>query len=73
MIDSPFLDAQSATTWYMGNFPMQFIYREVMKLGVMENRSELAQFMSDTVAMFKVRFKGSTESLDYRKAVKNTA
>ena len=73
VIATPLVDAQSASTWYLGNFKAQFIYRELIKLEVSSNRSEDVKFLRDVVVRYKARFQGSTEALDYRNVVKSTA
>lgn len=71
---SPYLDAQSASTWYVGDFKRQFIWQEVWPVQVLRARQDAGEaFERDIVARFKARYLGGIAALDYRYVIKNTA
>ena len=71
---SPYLDAQSATTLYVGDFKRQFVWHEVWPVQVLRARQDSDHaFERDIVARFKARYLGGIAALDYRYVMKNTA
>ena len=71
---SPYLDAQSTTTWYIGDFKRQFVWHEVWPVQVLRARQDSDQaFERDIVARFKARYLGGIAALDYRYVIKCTA
>ena len=73
-ISSPYLDAQSAIIWYLGNFKKQFIWKEVIPMQVLTRKSNdnEASWERDVIASFKVRYFGECGALDYRYVCKST-
>lgn len=71
---SPYLDAQSSSIWYVGDFRRQFVWHEVWPVQVLKARQDSDQaFERDIVARFKARYLGGIAALDYRYVIKNTA
>jgi len=72
-IASPYLDAQSATTWYIGDFKHQFVWKEVIPLQVLtrnDNENDMA-WERDIKAQYKIRFYGDCKATDYCYVVKS--
>lgn len=64
----------SASTWFMGNFPSAFQYREIfpVQLNRADRNSEKG-FSRDIVTQIKVRRKGAPAVIEPRKVIKSTA
>ena len=74
VIESAYLDAQSAIIWYLGDFKKQFLWKEVTPLQVLtrKDKNNEAAWNNDIAASFKIRFDGQCRARDYRYVVKST-
>jgi len=74
VLSSPYLDAQSATAWYLGDFKSQFVWKEVIPLQVLTRRDDKNDMAweRDIKAQFKIRFYGDCKATDYCHVVKST-
>ena len=74
VVASPYLDLQSTTAWYLGDFKKQYVWKEVMPLNVQTRKSKdnEAAWERDVVASYKVRYFGDCGALDYRYVAKST-
>jgi len=73
VLSSPYLDAQSSTIWYLGDFKSQFVWKEVIPLQVLtrkDNKNDMA-WERDIKAQFKIRFYGDCNATDYCHVVKS--
>jgi len=71
---SPFLDAQSTTAWYLGDFRKQFVWKEVIPIQVltrMDEENDMA-WERDVKAQYKIRFYGECAATDYCYVVKSS-
>ena len=74
VLTSPYVGAQSATTWYWGDFKQDFAWVEVWPLQVLTQRpGHEDEFKSDIKARVKVRMYGSAAALDVKHSFKSTA
>jgi len=72
-LTSPYITAQSATTWFMGNFKEDFVWAEVWPLQTIAQRpGHEDEFKKDIKARVKVRMYGSVAALDFRHSYKMT-
>ena len=73
-VSSPYLDLQSTTAWYLGDFKKQYAWKEVFPLTVQTRKSNdnEAAWERDVLASFKVRYFGDCGALDYRFVAKST-
>ncbi len=80
-VSSPFLDAaqgadqyDDASDWFLGDFPRQFVYKEIWPLQVFRAPAQSPdQFYRDVIAAFKVREYGDVNATDERLVVKVNA
>lgn len=73
-LTSPYITAQSSSTWYWGNFREDFKWVEVWPLQTLTAApGNLDEFKRDIKAMVKVRMFGSIAALDYRHCYKSTS
>jgi len=74
VLSSPYLDAQSSTAWYLGNFKSMFLWKEVIPLQVLTRRDDKNDMAweNDIKAQFKIRFYGDCKATDYCHVVKST-
>jgi len=73
VVTSPFVTAQSATVWYIGNFNEDFVWTEVWPLQTMiQTPGTDYQFTRDIKARVKCRMYGSIAAVDYRHSYKAT-
>ncbi len=71
VLASPFLDQLSTTNWYLGDFPRQFIWKEIWPVQVFRQAAQEGDgFDRDVVARFKVRYFGGINALDHRFVLK---
>ena len=72
-IESPYLDTQSTTAWYLGDFKKEFIWKEIFPLQVQTRKSSDndAMWERDIKAQYKVRYFGKCGALDYRYVVQS--
>ena len=71
-LSSPYLDDQSTSTWYVGDFKRQFVWHEVWPLQTFRQREDSeSRFVRDVVARFKARYLGGIAAIDYKYVVKN--
>lgn len=71
VLSSPHLDQISTTNWYLGDFPRQFIWKEIWPVQVFrQTANEGDNFDRDVVARFKVRYFGGINALDHRFVLK---
>jgi hypothetical protein len=71
VLASPFLDPISQRDWYVGDFPRQFIWKEIWPVQVFrQTPPEGDGFDRDCVARFKVRYYGGINALDHRFVLK---
>ncbi len=71
---SPYVDAQSTTTWYFGDFKQQFIWEEVWPLSVITAPvNHYDSFRKDIKSLHKCRFYGGFGAVDHRFVHKSTA
>lgn len=71
VLASPFLDPVSTRDWYVGDFPRQFIWKEIWPVQVFrQSPPEGDGFDRDVVARFKVRYFGGINALDHRFVLK---
>lgn len=69
---SPFLDLQSTTAWYLGDFKNQFLWKEIIPLQVQyRGGDDEASWERDIKAQYKVRFYGQCRATDYLYVVKS--
>ena len=74
VLTSPYVGAQSTTTWYWGDFKQDFAWVEVWPLQVLTQRpGHEDEFKSDIKARVKCRFYGSMAALDTKHSFKNQA
>jgi len=74
VLTSPYLTADSATTWYWGDFKKDFVWTEVWPMQVLSAPvSHDSSFDNDVKAIFKARAFGGCGALDYRRSFKCTA
>ncbi len=73
-VSSPYLDAQSTTAWYLGNFKKQFVWKSVIPLQVLTRKDTTneAAWERDVIAQYKVRYYGECGAVDYRFVIKST-
>lgn len=71
---SPYLDLQSTTAWYQGDFKKQYAWKEVFPLQVQtrKDKTNEASWERDVLASYKVRYFGDCGALDYRYVCKST-
>lgn len=71
---SPYVTAQSATTWYLGDFKEDFVWSEIWPLQVftMKPGNEM-EFRRDIKSIHKCRFYGQVGAIDHRHCLKLTA
>lgn len=74
VLASPYLDAQSAIVWYLGDFKKQFLWKTVTPLQVLSrvNAKDDADWNRDIKYQYKVRFDGLCRARDFRYVVKST-
>jgi hypothetical protein len=73
-ISSPFVSAQSDSTWYWGNFAKDFVWLEVWPLQtITKPPGGDDEFKRDVKSSTKVRFYGGVGALDVKHCFKNTA
>ncbi len=71
VLASPFLDQVSTSNWYLGDFPRQFIWKEIWPVQVFRQTAQEGDgFDRDCVARFKVRYFGGINALDHRFVLK---
>jgi len=71
---SPYVDVQSTTTWYFGDFKQQFIWEEVWPLSVITAPvNHYDSFKKDIKSLHKCRFYGGFGAVDHRFVQKSTA
>ena len=72
-IDSPYLDAQSTTAWYLGNFKKAYLWKEIFPLQVQTRKDTKndAAWEKDIMAQYKVRYYGTCGAQDYRYVIKS--
>jgi len=74
VLTSPYIGAQSSTTWFMGDFKRDFIWSEVWPLSTIAQRAgHDDEFKKDIKTRVKVRFYGTCAALDFVHAYKSTA
>jgi len=74
VLTSPFITAQSATTWYLGDFKQDMVWTEVWPLETMAMKpGSEDEFKKDIKAQFKVRFLGGCGAIDAKHVYKFTA
>ena len=74
VLASPFLDQVSTSNWYLGDFPRQFIWKEIWPVQVFRQTAQEGDgFDRDCVARFKVRYFGGINTLDHRFVLKMIA
>ena len=66
------LDSISTTNWYLGDFPKQFGWQEVLPMQVMRKRLESDAHTRDIVTSYKVRYFGGMLALDDKYVVQST-
>jgi hypothetical protein len=72
IVPTPFLDMNSTTEWYIGDFKKQFMWKEVIPFQVQtRDRDSEAGWNRDIKASFKVRYYGRVGALDYVYVVKS--
>jgi len=73
-LTSPYITAQSATAWYLGDFAGDFVWSEVWPLQTFTAKpGHEKEFRADIKSMHKVRFYGQIGALDDKHAYKFTA
>jgi hypothetical protein len=71
VLSSPFLDQINTKNWFLGDFPRQFIWKEIWPVQVFRQAPpEGDGFDRDCVARFKVRYYGGINALDHRFVLK---
>jgi hypothetical protein len=71
VLASPYLDQIDTTNWYLGDFPRQFIWKEIWPVQVFRQAAQESDgFDRDVVARFKVRYFGGINALDHRYVMK---
>lgn len=71
VLASPFLDQVNTANWYLGDFPRQFIWKEIWPVQVFRQTAQEGDgFDRDVVARFKVRYYGGINALDHRYVLK---
>ncbi len=71
VLSSPYLDQVDAQNWFLGDFPRQFIWKEIWPVQVFrQSPPEAEGFDRDVVARFKVRYYGGINALDHRYVLK---
>ena len=71
VLASPYLDQVSTSNWYLGDFPRQFIWKEIWPVQVFRQTAQEGDgFDRDCVARFKVRYFGGINALDHRFVLK---
>lgn len=71
---SPFVTAQSTSTWYWGNFKRAFAWLSVWPLETLRQKPDTDyQFKRDISMVYKIRLFGSLTGLDPKFVQKNTA
>jgi hypothetical protein len=74
VVTSPYVGAQSTTTWFWGDFKQDFAWVEVWPLQVLTQKpGHEDEFKADIKARVKVRMYGSVAALDFKHVFKNTA
>jgi len=74
-IASPYLDANSAIIWYLGNFKKEFVWKSVIPMQVLTRKQGTDnddEWNRDVKASFKTRYYGECGALDYRFVVRST-
>ena len=70
---SPYVDANSTTEWYIGDFKKQFVWKEVIPLQVLRRGRDTEEgWNRDIVASYKVRFYGTPGALDYMYVIRSS-
>jgi len=73
IVASPYIDAHCTTEWYLGDFPKQFVWKEVIPLQVLQRGRESEEgWQRDLLASYKVRFYGICAATDYVYVVMST-
>lgn len=71
VLASAYLDQISTSDWYLGDFPRQFIWKEIWPVQVFRQSAQDGDgFDRDVVARFKVRYFGGINALDHRFVLK---
>lgn len=74
VLTSPYIDADSSTSWYIGDFKRAFIYQTIWPLQTLAARpGHEDEFNRDIVFKYKVREYGNVACLDHRLVYKCTA
>jgi len=73
VLSSPLVDAQSSTTWYLGNFPREFVWQEIWPLQVTRTRLPQLATVQDVIVTYKTRYFGGISAIDDVYVVQNTA
>ncbi len=71
-LTSPLLDAASATTYYLGDFPKQFVWQQIWPLQVTRKRLEAIAHNQDIIVSYKVRYFGGIAAIDDKYVVEST-
>lgn len=72
-LTSPYITAQSASTWYMGDFMTDFWWSEIWPLQTFSAKpGHEAEFRKDIKSMHKVRFYGQIGAIDDKHCFKAT-
>jgi len=73
-LTSPYITAQSTTTWYLGDFRADFVWSEVWPLQTFTSKpGNEDEFNKDIKSKHKVRFYGQVAALDDKHGYKATA
>jgi len=73
-LTSPYITAQSASTWFLGDFKQDFVWSEVWPLQTFSAKAGHEQeFERDIKARFKVRFYGQVGAIDSKYSYKFSA
>jgi hypothetical protein len=71
VLSSPYLDQVSVKEWFLGDFPRQFLWKEIWPVQVFrQTPPEGEGFDRDVIARFKVRYYGGINALDHRFVLK---
>ncbi len=74
ILSSPFITAQSATSWYLGDFMKSFVWHEIFPLTTLVHfEPSEANFSKDIIAQYKAWYFGACGAVDHKTVYKATA
>ena len=72
-LTSPYVTAQSSSTWYIGDFKEDFVWSEVWPLQTFTDTTGVMNFTNDIKARYKVRLYGQAGALSSNHSYKLTS